>query len=152
MDKLVSSCQAHGLPHDKVELEITESLLIDDMEGSVKTLEAMRKKGFRIALDDFGTGYSSLFYLKSLPVNSIKIDKSFTAGLPSETKDSAIVNTTILLAHTLNLIVVAEGIETEEQLAYLQLAQCDTVQGYLLGKPQPLESLTEYLEQYPISA
>lgn len=152
LDKLVSSCQAHGLARDKVELEITESLLIDDMEGSVKTLEAMRKKGFRIALDDFGTGYSSLFYLKNLPVNSIKIDKSFTAGLPSETKDSAIVNTTILLAHTLNLSVVAEGIETEDQLAYLQLVQCDTVQGYLLGKPQPLESLVEFLEKYPKSA
>jgi diguanylate cyclase (GGDEF)-like protein len=150
-DIIVNSCRAHGLPHELVELEITESLLINDMEASLKTLENMKKEGFRIALDDFGMGYSSLFYLKSLPVTGIKIDKSFTMGLPSDSKDTAIVDTTILLAHSLNLNVVAEGIETEEQLAYLHLAQCDTVQGYLLGKPQPLDVLLERLEHQQVS-
>ncbi len=111
----------------------------------------MKNKGFRIALDDFGTGYSSLFFLKNIPVTSIKIDKSFTIGLPSDKKDSAIVDTTILLAHSLDLIVVAEGIETEEQFAYLHLVQCDTVQGHLFSKPQPLESVIERLEQQSIS-
>lgn len=147
LDKIIDSCHLNDLPHHLIELEVTESLLLNDMDKGVKTLDGMRKQGFNIALDDFGTGYSSLFYLKNLPVTSIKIDKSFTAGLPDEKKDAAIVEATIQLAHSLNLDVVAEGIETEEQLTYLQQCRCDISQGYLLGKPQALDRLIQQLEQ-----
>lgn len=146
LEKIISSCRHHDLPHHLVELEITESLLLDDIKIGVKTLEGMKNAGFNIALDDFGTGYSSLFYLKNLPVTCIKIDRSFTAGLPADKKDAAIVETTILLAHRLKLKVVAEGIETQEQLRHLQMSHCDTAQGYLLGKPQPLENLIELFD------
>jgi EAL domain-containing protein (putative c-di-GMP-specific phosphodiesterase class I) len=147
LDKIIDSCHFNDLAHNLIELEVTESLLLNDMDMGVKILDDMRKQGFNIALDDFGTGYSSLFYLKNLPVTCIKIDKSFTAGLPGEDKDAAIVEATIRLAHSLNLDVVAEGIETEEQLAYLQQCRCDISQGYLLGKPQPLDMLVKRLEQ-----
>jgi len=147
LEKIIHHCQVYELPHNIIDLEITESLLLIDMDQAVKTLDSMRKKGFKISLDDFGTGYSSLFYLKNLPVTSIKIDKSFTAGIPSDEMDAAIVESTIQLAHRLNLKLVAEGIETEEQLNYLKHCNCDTAQGYLLGKPQPLEKVIERLKK-----
>jgi len=151
LNQIVESCRVHQLPHELVELEITENLLLKDMESSVRILDNMIKKGFHISLDDFGTGYSSLFYLKTLPVTRIKIDKSFTAGLPMDRNDTAIVDSTIQLAHRLGLMVVAEGVETEEQISYLRQSGCNSAQGFLLGKPQPLETLLEVFRQKSIS-
>jgi diguanylate cyclase (GGDEF)-like protein len=117
-------------------LEVTESVLIEDPESSIKTLAALRRLGVKIAVDDFGTGYSSLEYLRRFPVDCVKIDRSFVRGLPHSSEDVAIVNAVIELGHALSLSVTAEGVETSEQLGNLQNAGCDTAQGFLFSRPE----------------
>jgi diguanylate cyclase (GGDEF)-like protein len=117
-------------------LEVTESVLVEDPESSIKTLAGLRRLGVKIAVDDFGTGYSSLEYLRRFPVDCVKIDRSFVRGLPHSSEDVAIVNAVIELGHALSLSVTAEGVETSEQLSNLQLAGCDTAQGFLFSRPQ----------------
>jgi diguanylate cyclase (GGDEF)-like protein len=127
--------ECYDIPHKSIELEITESLLMDDINDSVQVLQELRDLGIRISIDDFGTGYSSLAYLKLIPTNTIKIDKSFVNNIESSSKDVAIVSTIIHLAHSLGCDVVAEGVETIEQFEILKQEGCDYVQGYYFCKP-----------------
>jgi PAS domain S-box-containing protein/diguanylate cyclase (GGDEF)-like protein len=120
-----------------VDIEITESMLMQDIELSMRKLAQLREAGIGVAIDDFGTGYSSLRYVRDLPISTIKIDRSFVSGLGESTHDEAIVNAVTQLARTLGLRVVAEGVETEAQFAFLSRVGCDFAQGYLFGRPQP---------------
>jgi len=120
-------------------LEVTESVLIEDPESSIHTLAELKRLGVTIAIDDFGTGYSSLEYLRRLPVDCVKVDRSFVRGLPDNEEDVAIVSAVIELGHALKLKVTAEGVETTDQLDNLQLAGCDTAQGFLFFRPEPPE-------------
>jgi len=124
-----------GLPRECLEVEITESSAMENIEVSQDVLHELKKLGVKVAIDDFGTGFSSLGYLKSFPITALKIDKTFIAGVTNDEKDSAIVTTIIELAHSLGLKVIAEGVETEEQLAFLSKHNCDIGQGYLFSKP-----------------
>jgi diguanylate cyclase (GGDEF)-like protein len=130
---------------ERIDIEITESMLMEDVEGSIVKLKAMRAMGLNVAVDDFGTGYSSLSYLARLPITSLKIDRSFVIQMPKSPEQMAIVSTVISLARALNLKVVAEGVETEEQANLLKLLRCDEVQGYLFGKPVPSADLEKLL-------
>jgi EAL domain-containing protein (putative c-di-GMP-specific phosphodiesterase class I) len=123
----------HGL-----DIEVTESLLMDDMTQNIRVLDALRELGCQIAIDDFGTGYSSLNYLARLPADVLKVDQSFTAQIATSPEMLALVTNIIGLAHSLNLKVVAEGVEGEEQEKLLRLLRCDELQGYLLGRPMPI--------------
>jgi diguanylate cyclase (GGDEF)-like protein/PAS domain S-box-containing protein len=120
-----------------LELEITESLIMEDVNQSITKLQAMRALGISIAIDDFGTGFSSLSYLAKLPVDTLKIDRSFITSMTSGSQGLSLVSTIISLAHSLNLKVVAEGVETEEQSRLLRLLRCDEMQGFLFSKPLP---------------
>jgi EAL domain-containing protein (putative c-di-GMP-specific phosphodiesterase class I) len=131
-----------GLPADRLELEITESLLMSNTEHVLGTLHALSAMGVRIAMDDFGTGYSSLAYLWRFPFDKVKIDRAFTQSLGDDPKVSLIVHSIISLAHSLDIRVNAEGVETDQQMAALQEHGCDELQGYLLGRPSPLQALT----------
>jgi EAL domain-containing protein (putative c-di-GMP-specific phosphodiesterase class I) len=124
-----------------LELEITESLIMEDVKRGVEILQAIRLMGVSIAIDDFGTGFSSLSYLTKLPVDTLKIDRSFVMDLVDGPEGLALVSTIITLAHSLKLKVVAEGVETEEQSRLLRLLKCDEFQGYLFSKPVPREIL-----------
>lgn len=122
-----------------IELEITESLIMENIKHSISSLEAIRAMGLTIAIDDFGTGFSSLSYLAKLPVDTLKIDRSFIIDMTASTEGLSLVSTIIGLAHSLKLKVVAEGVETEEQERLLRLLNCDETQGYLFSRPVPAE-------------
>jgi polar amino acid transport system substrate-binding protein len=128
-----------------LELEITESICMNDLKFTIDLLNKFTEMGVTIALDDFGTGYSSLNYLKKLPIQSLKIDKSFVDNITSDDKELAIAKAITTLAHTLNLSIVAEGVETEEQLSVLKDLNCDKAQGYLFSKPLPAEEIEPLL-------
>jgi diguanylate cyclase (GGDEF)-like protein/PAS domain S-box-containing protein len=132
---------------ERIDLEITESMLMEDIQGSIEKLKAIQNLGLHIALDDFGTGYSSLSYLARLPINSLKIDRSFIMQMSKSPEQMAIVSTVISLARALNLRVVAEGVETEEQANLLRLLRCDEVQGFLYSRPVSPEDLEGKLRQ-----
>jgi diguanylate cyclase (GGDEF)-like protein/PAS domain S-box-containing protein len=132
-----------------LDLEITESLLMEDIEGSIAKLKALREMGVDIAIDDFGTGYSSLGYMARLPVNLLKIDRSFIARMTRDSDNMEIVATIISLAHSLKMKVIAEGVETEEQARILNLLRCDEVQGYYFCKPVPATEIAKLLEKGP---
>ncbi|MBL6750234.1 MAG: EAL domain-containing protein [Nevskia sp.] len=120
-----------------LDLEITETILMTDVEQHIHKLKIVRDMGLSISIDDFGTGYSSLAYLAKLPINAVKIDRSFIVGMTESTDTMNIVSTIISLAHSMNLKVIAEGVESQEQLRFLKLLQCDQIQGYLFAKPLP---------------
>jgi diguanylate cyclase (GGDEF)-like protein/PAS domain S-box-containing protein len=124
-----------GLPPASLELELTESILMRDVGETMQMLASLKKLGLCIAVDDFGTGYSSLNYLKQFPIDVLKIDRSFVDGVPGGEQDAQIARAIIAMAHSLNLAVIAEGVETHEQLDFLREHDCDQVQGYLFGKP-----------------
>ena len=135
---------AGAIAHDPqaaagLELEITESMVMEDVEHSIRSLHALREMGITIAIDDFGTGFSSLSYLARLPVDTLKIDRSFILGMAAGPQGQALVSTIVNLGHSLGLKVVAEGVETEDQFRHLALLGCDQIQGYLLSKPVPAE-------------
>jgi diguanylate cyclase (GGDEF)-like protein/PAS domain S-box-containing protein len=129
-----------GLPPSRLELEITEGVLIDDFSRAVSILRRLKALGARIAMDDFGTGYSSLSYLQAFPFDKIKIDKSFISNLGRNIQSATIVRAVIGIARSLELPVLAEGVETKEQLAFLAKESCDEVQGYLIGRPLPIDN------------
>lgn len=135
-----------GAPASRLKLEITESLLIEDVDEMVKKMAEIQSLGVRFALDDFGTGYSSLAYLQQLPLEQLKIDRSFVRDLESNANDAAIARTIVALAHSLELQVVAEGVETEAQRELLRQMGCDAYQGYLFGRPEERAVLERRLE------
>jgi EAL domain-containing protein (putative c-di-GMP-specific phosphodiesterase class I) len=126
-----------GVDPHLLEFELTESMLMTDPEAAVATLGGLKAQGMRLSVDDFGTGYSSLAYLKRFPLDALKIDRTFVRDLPGDTDDAAITKAVIRLAHSLNLKVVAEGVETIAQLRLLEEYGCDEIQGYYIGRPQP---------------
>ena len=135
-----------------IELEITETALIEDVKVTANLLKQLAELGVHISIDDFGTGYSSLNFLKLLPINTLKIDKSFTAGIPDQPSDLNIVKATIALAKAMNMTVIAEGVETKQQEAFLAKQQCDLVQGYYYAKPMPADKVTQMLkEKYQVT-
>ena len=135
-----------GLDPAQLELEVTEGVIMQDAQHVIADLQAFRDMGVKLSIDDFGTGYSSLSYLKRFPVDRLKIDQSFVRDIVSDGDDAAIAQAVITLGHTLNLRVIAEGVETTEQLAFLRNNQCDEIQGYLFGKPVPAEEFGRLLE------
>jgi diguanylate cyclase len=129
-----------------IELELTESLLMDNAAGAVDTLIRLHEAGIQFSIDDFGTGYSSLSYLKRFPINSLKIDQSFVRDLSSGSEDEAIVAAIIALAHSLGLNVIAEGVETTAQLDHLRRKGCNEMQGFLFSRPVPAAEMTQLLQ------
>jgi diguanylate cyclase (GGDEF)-like protein/PAS domain S-box-containing protein len=138
-----------GLSPNRLEFEITEGVLIDDFSRATSTLRRLKLLGVRIAMDDFGTGYSSLSYLQAFPFDKIKIDQSFISNLESNPQSATIVRAVIGLARGLNLPVVAEGVETEEQIAFLARESCDKVQGFIIGRPMPIEEYADMVGRKP---
>ncbi len=144
LDTVSRALSDTGLSPQTLTLELTESLLLD-VEAVTVTLGRLRGLGVKIAIDDFGTGFSSLGYLKHFPLDALKIDQMFVQNLATDSADSAITDTIITLAHSLKLQVVAEGVETEEQLAHLRQSDCDTAQGYLFSEPVPADGFEKLL-------
>ena len=134
-----SLVQRHAINPRLLKLELTESMLLDNVEDTIATMNALREIDVRFSLDDFGTGYSSLQYLKRLPLDQLKIDQSFVHEIARDPSDTAIVLTIVAMAHSLNMDVIAEGVETEEQRQILMKMGCTNFQGYLFGKPVPIE-------------
>src|SRR5690606_7134482 len=132
-----------GLDPCYLEIELTESGVMHDAEEFVAMLNELNDLGVQIAIDDFGTGYSSLSYLKRFPVDRLKVDRSFVQDIATDADDATIVRTIIALGHNLGLKVVAEGVETEQQLAFLRENHCDEFQGYLFGEPLPADELVK---------
>ena len=135
-----------GLSPACLELELTESILMREVSEALHILASLKNLGLSIAVDDFGTGYSSLNYLKQFPIDVLKIDRTFVDGLPSGEQDAQIARAIIAMAHSLNLAVIAEGVETQEQLDFLREHGCDEVQGYLFGRPMPAHLLVKQLQ------
>jgi diguanylate cyclase (GGDEF)-like protein len=132
-----------NLSPSALQLELTETILMNDVEETTKTLRKLKQAGVTIAMDDFGTGYSSLSYLKRLPLHTLKIDRSFVSDLERNCDDAAICSAIIAMAHSLDLRVVAEGVETLEQLKYLRSQRCDEIQGFFISKPRPAAEIEE---------
>jgi diguanylate cyclase (GGDEF)-like protein len=136
-----------GLHPDRLELELTESILLQDVEATMKTLQGLKALGVKLSIDDFGTGYSSLSYLKQLAIDKLKIDQSFVGDMLTDEDGASIVKAIIQLGHTLQLTVIAEGVETDAQLAFLNTAGCDEAQGYLFSRPVPADQFAKLLEK-----
>ncbi|MDE1981378.1 MAG: EAL domain-containing protein [Betaproteobacteria bacterium] len=135
-----------GLPPEYLELELTESVMMNDPEGETATIESLHALGVRVSIDDFGTGYSSLSYLKRFKVEKLKIDQSFIRDISTDNEDRAIVSAIISMAKSLGMKTIAEGVETAEQLGFLKEQECDEVQGYYFSKPIPWENFMNYLK------
>jgi diguanylate cyclase (GGDEF)-like protein len=144
-DLILRLLAEHRLPGSALTLEITESTLMADPEGSLATLNRVHALGIKISIDDFGTGYSSLGRLRELPIHEVKIDKSFVQNAAHDRRDRALVRSTVELGHALDLHVVAEGVEDEDTYAFLALEGCDIVQGYHISKPLPADQFTSWL-------
>jgi EAL domain-containing protein (putative c-di-GMP-specific phosphodiesterase class I) len=134
-----------GFPAEQLTLEVTEGVLVRDVDRAVAQLEALRALGVRIAIDDFGTGFSGLSYLRHLPADIIKIDRSFVGDLPTGRSSSTLISSIVELAHTLGLEVVAEGVETEEQRRALEEMRCGSAQGYFFARPGPADECSTRL-------
>jgi EAL domain-containing protein (putative c-di-GMP-specific phosphodiesterase class I) len=139
------ACSAAGIPPSYLQMEITEGDVMTNVEFIIAVLHGIRRLGVGIAVDDFGTGYSSLSYLKRFPIDSVKIDRSFVRDLATDPSDAAIVTTVIAMARNLNLRVIAEGVETDEQLEFLKRRGCDEFQGFLTSRPVPPEAFAKLL-------
>jgi len=137
--------QESGVAPSLIELEITESVVMEHAETTIATLDRLKALGVQLAIDDFGTGYSSLSYLKRFPVDALKIDRSFVSGLRRESDDAAIVHAVVSLGHALHLSVVAEGVETAEEEAQMQALGCDLGQGYYFARPLPREQADAFI-------
>jgi EAL domain-containing protein (putative c-di-GMP-specific phosphodiesterase class I) len=137
--------RTHELPAGSLCLEITESMLMEETSLAARTLDALAERGIALAVDDFGTGYSSLLYLRRFPVHALKLDRSFVSGIGCSHVDEAIVGSMIDLAHSLDLVAVAEGVETEEQAEALRARGCELAQGFLFSRPLPADELPRVL-------
>lgn len=147
IDSILLILEQYGVPPEEIELEITETILVDDFEETKKRLSDLRKAGIRISLDDFGTGFSSLSYLKGLPIDTLKIDKSFVDTLLTDVNTKIITESIIYMVKRLGYETVAEGVETKEQFSYLQELSCDMIQGYYTGRPMPEEGIENLLKE-----
>jgi EAL domain-containing protein (putative c-di-GMP-specific phosphodiesterase class I) len=144
LDEIDAVLAETGLPVNSLELEITESMVMDDPEGVIKLMSAIHDKGIHLALDDFGTGHSSLAYLKRFPIDCVKIDRAFIKDTPANTDDVAIAKTIVAMAQALNLSTVAEGVETAEQLELMKTLGCDQIQGYFFSRPLPADDFLKF--------
>ena len=149
VEKISNILSETGLNPAKLELEITESIIMKDVKESVKKLIKLKKLGVKFSIDDFGTGYSSLSYLKEFPIGTLKIDRSFVDQVPTDKNDTAIVKAIIDLAHNLNLNVIAEGVENPEHLQFLEQNDCDRIQGYYFGRPMSKQEIIKFLNDEP---
>jgi diguanylate cyclase (GGDEF)-like protein/PAS domain S-box-containing protein len=147
ISQVQAAVQRHGINSNLLKLELTESLLLDNVEDTIATMNALNKIGVRISLDDFGTGYSSLQYLKRLPLDQLKIDQCFVRDIVADSSDESIVSTIIAMANILDLDVIAEGVETKEQRQHLLNNGCTHFQGYLYSKPIPIDQFEALLKQ-----
>lgn len=138
-----------GLSPELLELEVTESAMMSNIQKSIQRMHQLKELGIRLSIDDFGTGYASLSYLSQFPLDRIKIDKSFVEKTPQDKQMSAIVRMIVVMAHSLGMTVVAEGVETEEQLRFLRMLGCEELQGFLFSRPLPPDSLAELLLREP---
>ncbi len=134
-----------GIDSSLLELELTESSLMQNTEATISTLLALKRRGVQLSIDDFGTGYSSLAYLQRFPIDKVKIDIAFVRNITGEFAQSTIAQTIIQMAHSLDLKSIAEGVETVEQLEYLRHHGCDEMQGYLFSRPLPLKEVEDLL-------
>ncbi|MDR5874832.1 GGDEF domain-containing phosphodiesterase [Halomonas sp. CUBES01] len=149
VDQILHTLDEHSLPPERLTLELTEESLLTDIDQAILTMEKLRERGISLALDDFGTGYSSLNYLKRLPVDMLKIDKSFIDDLPHDEKAINLVSGIIRIAHGLGLTVVGEGVEYQEQQKLLYMLGCDVLQGYLFSRPVDAYQALHFLETWP---
>lgn len=140
--------EVSGANPERLKLELTESLVLENVEDTIEKMLAIKQLGVRFSMDDFGTGYSSLAYLARLPLDQLKIDQSFVRGLPGEKNNETITRTIIALGRGLSMNVIAEGVETEQQCEFLETHGCDAYQGYLFSRPLPIETLTQFLQQW----
>lgn len=148
VDKLIQIIEKYNMNPNDLELEITETALIDNYRNVIGKLTLLREYGVRISMDDFGTGYSSLSYLRNLPIDTLKIDKSFVDNILEDENSIIIMESIMYMVKRLGLETVAEGVETQEQLNYLKKIQCDSIQGFLLGRPQSDENIKELLNKH----
>ena len=147
VDQVHSTVLRHAINPSLLNLELTESMLLDDIYGMIASMNKLREIGIRFELDDFGTGYSSLQYLKKLPLYQLKIDQSFVRDIAIDHSDRALVSTIITMAHSLDLLVIAEGVETDEQLQFLKRNGCNHYQGYFFSKPLPIKQFEAFLKK-----
>ncbi|MEH2069391.1 MAG: EAL domain-containing response regulator [Nostoc sp.] len=145
IQEIINFIETNDLRAECLELEITESMILQDVNSAVATMNKLRTLGVKMAIDDFGTGYSSLTYLKSLPINTLKIDRYFIHNVATDPQKSAITKALIQMAHNLNLNVVAEGVETEAELAFLRQHNCNFMQGFLFSRPLPAAEFKNFL-------
>jgi EAL domain-containing protein (putative c-di-GMP-specific phosphodiesterase class I) len=139
-----------GMSPVLLQLEVTESMVMRNVSRAIKVLDAIQSRGIRLAIDDFGTGYSSMSLMKQFPIDTIKIDRSFVRDLPSDSEDQAITQAIISMGKALGMTVIAEGVETAEQHAFLRSHACDEMQGFLFSKPLPPQQLAELLRSPPL--
>ncbi|MHB2211147.1 putative bifunctional diguanylate cyclase/phosphodiesterase [Methylobacterium sp. CM6257] len=149
VETIISALATSGLPAQRLEVEITEGVLLQENENTLQTLHRLRELGVRVSMDDFGTGYSSLSYLRSFPFDKIKIDRSFVKDLATKPDGEAIIRAIAGLGKSLGMTTVAEGVETPEQMQRIRLEGCTDVQGYLISKPVPIEDLVQVFASYP---
>jgi EAL domain-containing protein (putative c-di-GMP-specific phosphodiesterase class I) len=147
VESVAGTLDKMGLDAKHLELELTESMVMNSAELFISKLHELENLGVQLSIDDFGTGYSSLSYLKRFPLHHLKIDQSFVRDIVTDADDAAITSTVISLGHSLNLKVIAEGVETEEQVAFLREHNCDEMQGYYFSKPLPAEEFAALLQQ-----
>lgn len=145
VDEVSATLTLHGLAHELLELEITESMVMNNVERVIEMLTDLAKLGMQISLDDFGTGYSSLSYLKRFPIDKLKVDQSFVRGIPSDADDISITRAIIAMGKSLGLKVIAEGVETSQQLEFLRKEGCDEIQGYLFSRPLAADEFVQLL-------
>ena len=145
-DVVAEILQRTGLPPSRLELEVTESMLMHNLKDTINTLQRLKATGIYLSIDDFGTGYSSLSYLKGFPIDALKIDRSFVRDITANADDAAIATSIILMGRSLNLNVIAEGVETENQRAFLEVLQCNEFQGYLKSPPVPADKAKVFLD------
>jgi EAL domain-containing protein (putative c-di-GMP-specific phosphodiesterase class I) len=135
VDRIFAALEKYSLPAELLEIEITENCMIDDCEQAIAQLTILREKGIRVSMDDYGRGFSNLSLLKTMPIYALKIDRSLIRDIHHQPNDAIIIDSTIALAHKLGLRVIAEGVETREQVLHLKVAGCDEVQGYCFQRP-----------------
>jgi EAL domain-containing protein (putative c-di-GMP-specific phosphodiesterase class I) len=146
--EILALIERHGIAAQRLELELTETLIVHDMEDLTRKMNALVEHGVRFSLDDFGTGFSSLSHLKRLPLSKLKIDRSFICDVLTDANSETIVRTVIALGQSMGMTVIAEGVETEAQRRFLADNGCSQFQGYLLGRPMPLADFCAFVQRH----